>query len=269
MSPTWVALLVSFFVALFPVVATWGVRWWLGRRYGIAAVSRQEPALSMRPGHAAIAVVAGAVGGALAGWQFTPWLEGYFWPLQSGLGRSLLRDALAGPLAEELGKGAILAAFFAAGRIRSTIDGMMLGIAAGAGFAALESFVHYVFAYASGGVDAMTAAMQVRAPLGLLVHGSATGLMGAWLGTAMLDPRRWLRASTPVAAVCIAVLVHGLWNGLLVWSNEEGAPAVALLALCVPAVSVAAMTYLARRDLHRLGMRSRQMRPFKMPRKKR
>jgi hypothetical protein len=65
------------------------------------------------------------------------------------------------------------------------------------------------------------------------------------------------------------LLVHGLWNGLLVWSEEERAPGAALLALAVPAVSVLAMTYLARRDLHRLGLRTRQMRPFVMPHKRR
>ncbi len=156
----------------------------------------------------------GALGGilfALFGWQtvqtWTQWLLG-----DGELARWIpYTDAFA----EELGKALILLMLLTSRTYRSPIDGLLFGLAAGAGFAAVENIGYSVVAYGDGGNAALWDAALLRVPASLVIHGGATAVVGAGLAEARWDRRGWVVFLALPALLATATFVHGSWNVLI------------------------------------------------------
>jgi RsiW-degrading membrane proteinase PrsW (M82 family) len=154
--------------------------------------------------------------------------------------------ALVAPVAEEIGKGFVLLLFLPTRWFRSSVDGLLYGLAAGSGFAMVENLLYFVYAYARGGSVDLLSAIVLRLPAALLVHGGCTAILGGWLGAV-----RWARRPLVVfgalpAALFMSTAIHGGWNVLMHFAvrHESQAHLVgAVLLLAAVAVSLAVVLW--------------------------
>jgi RsiW-degrading membrane proteinase PrsW (M82 family) len=151
--------------------------------------------------------------------------------------------AIAGPTNEELlkGLGVVVAALLAGRRMRSPVDGFILGAVVGLGFQVVEDVVYTANVMAVGGdPGAAIGQMFVLRGImgGLWSHAVYTGLFGLGLGYALTRPA-WSflhRAVVAVLGFAAAWSLHFLWNSpLLVDTTDwrlvvvKGVPALLLL----------------------------------------
>jgi protease PrsW len=151
--------------------------------------------------------------------------------------------AIAGPTDEELlkGLGVVVCALLARRRMRSPVDGFILGAVTGLGFQVVEDVVYTANVMATG-QDPWAAIAQMFVLRGIMgglwSHAAYTGLFGLGLGYALTRPQwPWARrALAAVAGFVAAWSLHFLWNSpLLVNSTEwqlvvvKGLPALLLL----------------------------------------
>src|ERR1700736_4839692 len=97
----------------------------------------------------------------------------------------------------------------------SEIDGIILGGAAGMGFAALESsgYVFTAFVGSGGNLTALVLVTLLRGLLSPVGHGTWTAI----LATAMFresGPNRFRLDRAVIGAYLTVVVLHGLWDGL-------------------------------------------------------
>ncbi len=133
--------------------------------------------------------------------------------------------ALAGPTTEEIlkGLGIVMAALLARRRMRSPVDGFILGAVVGLGFQVVEDVVYTAnvlnLADAAGSPGQAIGQMFVIRGLmaGLWSHAAYSGLVGLGIGYALTRPQ-W-SAARRVAAVALGFLaawgLHFLWNSPL------------------------------------------------------
>jgi RsiW-degrading membrane proteinase PrsW (M82 family) len=98
---------------------------------------------------------------------------------------------------------------------KSEIDGLILGAAAGMGFAALESsgYAFTAFLRSQGSLSATVGVTLLRGLLSPLGHGTWTAILGAVLFRESKGER--LRINLPVVGAYLTVVfLHGLWDGL-------------------------------------------------------
>jgi RsiW-degrading membrane proteinase PrsW (M82 family) len=112
--------------------------------------------------------------------------------------------AVVAPLVEELCKALVLLVFRTS--INRPIDGLMFGMAAGLGFGILESALYLI-----GGFNLWWIGAWVRLAT-ILMHGTTTSM----IGLAYARSRRTGQRSDLVKGYFRAVLLHGLWNGLVI-----------------------------------------------------
>jgi len=157
-----------------------------------------------------------------------------------GIALTVLLDALVGSLGaapliigavEETGKGLAMLLFLRDRRLRSELDGLIIGAAVGMGFAMIETAGYGLEAFTQGavqlvannagstislgdvyqqGVNAMVQELNLRMTLALFGHGVWTAIVGAtiWRGRDRPDGRM-----TDLAlAWGIAVLLHALYD---------------------------------------------------------
>jgi RsiW-degrading membrane proteinase PrsW (M82 family) len=116
---------------------------------------------------------------------------------------------------EEVGK--VLGVLVVARRRRHSMEvsGVVLGAAAGMGFAALESmgYAFVAFMESQGSLSATVGVTLLRALLSPLGHGTWTALLAATLFRASEEDsfRLTLRV---VGGLALVILLHALWNGL-------------------------------------------------------
>ncbi len=171
-----------------------------------------------------VVLILGALGGAALGTAVAPLYRVRLAFLADPALAELLATGVVTPLAEELGKGLVLLPLFLSRRIRSSLDGLLLGLAAGAGFAAIENLLVAVRTFAESGAEAWIASVRIRMGYGTVIHMAASSLFGACLGAAVAS-RRWVwLIIAPMAGLAVAVGVHGAWNALLL-AGSRGAPA--------------------------------------------
>jgi len=111
-----------------------------------------------------------------------------------------------GPVAEELGKGLVIAALIRAHRIGFLIDAAIFGFAVGAGFAIVEN-VYYQHVIPDAGIGTWI----VRGFGTAIMHGGATAIF-AMMGLAMLERKR---QATPLAFLpgfALALALHSAFN---------------------------------------------------------
>jgi len=154
-----------------------------------------------------------------------------------------LGAAIAGPTDEELlkGLGVVVCTLLARRRMRSPVDGFILGAVVGLGFQVVEDVVYTANVMAAG-QDPWSAIWQMLLLRGIMgglwSHAVYTGLFGLGLGYALTRPQ-WSMAARVLAAVAglaAAWSLHFLWNSpLLVDSTDwrlvvvKGLPALLLL----------------------------------------
>ncbi len=120
------------------------------------------------------------------------------------------------PVTEELFKGAgvILIMLFASRYVVSATNGLVLAATVGAAFAYVENIQYFLQAqYSGSSVLGMT--IFARAILSPFVHPMATSFIGFFCASAMLKRAGvWGWTWRLGVGFLIAILLHGLWNGL-------------------------------------------------------
>jgi protease PrsW len=111
----------------------------------------------------------------------------------------------------------ILGVLFIARRLRhnSEMDGLILGAAAGMGFAALESMGYAFSAFVSSG-GSLSATVMVTLMRGILApvgHGTWTAILASVLFRESGEKRFRLNLKV-IGAFLTVVVLHGLWDGL-------------------------------------------------------
>jgi RsiW-degrading membrane proteinase PrsW (M82 family) len=89
------------------------------------------------------------------------------------------------------------------------LDGLIYGVAAGSGFAAVENFSYIAKGAPTGQILEMFLLRSVTP----IMHAFCTGFVGRWLGLSKVRQGRiiWLDL---IPGLVVAMLIHGLWNGL-------------------------------------------------------
>ncbi len=133
-----------------------------------------------------------------------------------------LAGAVVGaPVSEEAAKGAVLLILLRRRLIDSPIDGAVYAVAAAAGFAVVEDVVYFISAAAEGGTGELLVVFLMRGLLTPFAH----PLFSIWMGIAA----GWVVVRRPspaaawgvgAAAWGLAVVLHAVWNGTLVASEQ-------------------------------------------------
>ncbi len=97
--------------------------------------------------------------------------------------------------------------------IDQVFDGLVVGIAAGLGFATLENTLYFLNLFTAGSYDTLVFVFFLRFLVSTLAHVSFGGLMGAWLARAALD--LWRPRKFYFLAFVIPWFLHGLYDLLL------------------------------------------------------
>ncbi|MGV8849517.1 MAG: PrsW family intramembrane metalloprotease [Propionibacteriaceae bacterium] len=178
------------------------------------------------------AVVAGIVGVTLAG------------AIENSLTGTESQVYLGVAVIEEIAKMLVPLVIFLVARRRTAGMGLALGIAAGAGFAVLETMGYAFYALVSrgGGLAAMQETLQLRALLAPASHVTWSGLVGWALWRLGSSPTRRFAISGLVVAVAAAVGLHYLWD-----LSGDLTPHIAIAVVSI-ATLITLMILSARRD---------------------
>ncbi len=119
---------------------------------------------------------------------------------------------------EESCKALAVVWFLRSRRLRSEIDGVILGAAAGAGFATLETMLYAVTAYFNGfqdggGIAAVNQTLLLRGLLAIFGHVTWTAIIvgAVWRDRGQSSFRLTFGV---ILAFAIAVVLHGIWDGV-------------------------------------------------------
>jgi len=112
----------------------------------------------------------------------------------------------------------------------SELEGMILGAAAGMGFAALESsgYVFTAFVVSRGSLDALVGETLLRGLLSPLGHGTWTAILAGVLFRETAR-RRYRIDRGVLGAYLTVVILHGLWDGLPGFLASIAVPLVGIL----------------------------------------
>jgi RsiW-degrading membrane proteinase PrsW (M82 family) len=96
-----------------------------------------------------------------------------------------------------------------------SLDGLIIGAAAGMGFAALESsgYAFTTFLNSGGSLSSTVYITLLRGVLSPLGHGTWTAILAAIL-LRESEPRKFRVNLRVIGAYVIVVVLHGLWNGI-------------------------------------------------------
>lgn len=251
-------VIATFVVALVPILVAAAVHRVLlstSTRRGLQEHQHRLPGARRARRLFAAAVLLGAAGGAVFGLAVAPAFDRAFLAWEPTLGLAFVRYAVAGPIAEELGKGLLLLGLALVGRIRGATSAILIGLAAGAGFASVENFVYAMVALGENGPEGWWYSLRVRVGLGTFVHAVSTATLGAYLGAAA-SSRSWIvRLAALPASVFAASAVHGVWNALLMTTDVTQQPVWAFGALLWLAGTGMALVATMVLDLRRLALR--------------
>lgn len=166
---------------------------------------------SLRPLIRSLALIWGAYG--------SPSLTFLIIDLQNTfIGSSSTMDSVVvqAAVVEEFSKAVFLFGVFLFARhlIRTPLNGAVLGILVGAGFAFLENILYFSSAYISGGWEGFWGTFFARAVMSFFIHPMATMFTGLFLGFVASRNFSKLAESFIVSGGFLAAMTtHGLWNG--------------------------------------------------------
>lgn len=239
--PTLLFGVVAYLIALQSMVATqnpilFPTLLFIGAITVPASVLMLVYGLGQRVGRDGVLVVATAVVGGIIGVISAGQLESMFVP--SGPGASPVATYLTVAVIEETVKMIVPVAIFLFLRRRSQGLGVVLGIAAGAGFAVLETMGYgfTVLLTTGGNLAVVDQTLMLRALLAPASHVAWTGIIAAALWRTA-DPHKQYRWSVLVGAVVAAIGLHTAWDAT---TSTVVQFAVALTSLAVLVVAVVA-----------------------------
>lgn len=159
-------------------------------------------------GRAGVAIALLACG-ALVGAPLAWWIENGVVPATTTLAGAA-QAAMLVSLIEESAKLAPVALLLGARRYRFQLDGLLLGVAGGMGFAVFENVLHSPNSLAGDGWTLVVTSQWIHALIAPMTHATWTALMAAALW-------RWRyggeRDGAAVLAACLqSVLLHALWD---------------------------------------------------------
>ena len=192
-------------------------------------------------------------------------LEPLLIPLPTNSNQGLpLSTAIVVGLIEEGCK--ILAVMWVARRIRrdSEMDGLLLGAAAGMGFAALEStgYAFTAFVASRGQVEASLVETILRGMLAPFGHGVWTAILAAMLFRRSAATHFRITGSVVLTYLFVALL-HGLWDGLprsLYIVIPPGIP-ISVVTLALSAIGIIVLVALYRQAERRQMMPPASLEP--------
>lgn len=135
--------------------------------------------------------------------------------------------AIFAPFIEEVLKGVFIFALFwwRRHRFNGPLDGIVYAGFIGMGFAFVENITYFTAAYSGmnlledvpqeGGAGVLFGTFIARGLLTLFAHPLFTAMTGIGLGLASLKHTRRDRVFYSLAGLAAAILLHGLWNGML------------------------------------------------------
>lgn len=138
---------------------------------------------------------------------------------------------LAGAALEELLKAAavVLVARYSA-EFDSPTDGLVYGTAAGLGFASIENLLVVIAAPAGMAWGTLPLVLQ-RTLFSAGVHGLASGVVGGFVGLALLARGALARVAWTAGGLAVGIALHGGWNAALSFlsGSRDRWPALAAL----------------------------------------
>jgi RsiW-degrading membrane proteinase PrsW (M82 family) len=134
------------------------------------------------------------------------------------------------------------------GKYRSEADGLLFGVAAGMGFAALETMGYGLVALirSQGNVGTLEQVLLLRGLLSPVGHAAWTGLVCAVIWRERERRGRGLLSLAVVGTFILAVVLHALWNIV----NSLGAPTATAWVIVIVgniAIATVSLTLLIRR----------------------
>ena len=151
-------------------------------------------------------------------------------------------------LIEEAAKLVLPIFLFLRGRFRSEMDGILFGVAAGMGFASLETMGYglVVFVNSLGDINELEQVLLLRGILSPVGHAAWTGLVCGILWRERQRKGRGLLSLAAFGAFIAAVILHTLWN---LSNSIEGQSTASVVYSSLGNVAVAAvsLTLLIRR----------------------
>ncbi len=175
-------------------------------------------------------------------------------PVKPGQGLTLGSAMLVG-LIEEGSK--IAAVMFLARRMRHTamMDGLLLGVAVGMGFAALEStgYAFTALLLSNGHVGASIVTTVLRGLFAPFGHGVWTGILAAVLFRES-GPRHFRITGLVILTYLFVSVLHGLWDGLPLYVSlfiivPPGIP-ISVVTLVLSVIGIVLLAVFYRRALH-------------------
>lgn len=192
--------------------------------------------LGQRVGQDGILVVITAVVGGIIGVIMASQLEAMFVP--SGPGASPISVAVAVAVIEETVKMIVPVAIFLLLRRRSPGLGVVIGIAAGAGFAVLETMGYGFTALLTtgGNVGIVDQTLMLRAMLAPASHVAWTGIVAAalWRTADVNKPYRWTLLA---GAFLTAIALHSAWD-----ATDSTAVQIAVVVISLAVLILAVVT---------------------------
>ena len=121
---------------------------------------------------------------------------------------------ISAPVVEESAKALVLFGLFYWKRdeFDGVIDGIVYASMVGLGFAMTENVQYYGGAMREGGIAGSLGIFILRGMMAPFSHPLFTSMTGIGLGLASQSARRALRVGAPLAGLCAAMALHGLWN---------------------------------------------------------
>lgn len=99
--------------------------------------------------------------------------------------------------------------------VDQVFDGLVIGIAAGIGFATLENTLYFLNLFSEGSVDTLVFVFFLRFMISTMAHISFGGIMGALMARAVFQIYRQRRRQLYAMAFFVSWFAHGLYNLLL------------------------------------------------------
>lgn len=210
-------MLLSVVAAVVPMVAALLVVWWLDRY-------SREPLwlvglafLWGGLGSVLLALIGSTIvdGGINVSVAMATWMSN----LDLGWLMEASGPVLVAPLVEEPAKAFILLFIIRSRRFDNMTDGFVYGAAAGLGFGMTENLLYFWSVSASPAAWLET--VVIRTLYSAIMHATATSIVGAALGFSRFRGPLWTVGGGLVGLI-IAMMVHMLWNGVLVAGEMYG-----------------------------------------------
>ena len=131
----------------------------------------------------------------------------------------LVETAVIAPIVEESAKALVLFGlfWFRRSEFNGIADGVVYAATCAIGFAAAENIMYYINA-ASEGTMSLAMSFVIRGMLSPFIHPVFTSMTGIGLALAVRERSIEARIALPVGGLLMAMILHALWNGSLLFS---------------------------------------------------